>query len=244
MQIKTEIKTEVVSIKHGTTTLNGHLFSKKESGDPRPAVIVCHAWAGCDTFARAAAERMVDLGYVGFAADLYGGGRVGTTKEENASLMQPLIDNRGLLRERLLTTFDAVRGLREVDANRVAVIGYCFGGLCALDLARTGCPITATISFHGLLTPADHLQTERIPGKVLVLHGHLDPMVSEDEIIALKRELTGAGADWQLYIYGRALHAFTNPGANDPEFGTVYDAITDRRSKDSLKSLLKESFEE
>ena len=94
MQIKTEIKTEVISIKHRTTTLNGHLFSKKESNDPRPAVIVCHAWAGCDTFARAAAEQMVDLGYVGFAADLYGGGRVGTTKEENASLMQPLIDNR------------------------------------------------------------------------------------------------------------------------------------------------------
>ena len=117
MQIKTKIKTEVVSIKHGTTTLNGHLFSKKESNDPRPAVIVCHAWAGCDTFARDAAERMVDLGYVGFAADFYGGGRVGTTKEENASLMQPLIDNRGLLRERLLTTFDTVRELREVDAK-------------------------------------------------------------------------------------------------------------------------------
>ena len=122
-----QIKTNVVSIKHGTTTLNGHLFSRKESSGPRPAVIVCHAWAGCNSFARDAAEQMVDLGYVGFAADLYGEGRVGTSNEENASLMQPLIDNRGLLRERLLTTFDAVRELSEVDASRVAVIGYCFG---------------------------------------------------------------------------------------------------------------------
>jgi dienelactone hydrolase len=236
------IQTEVVSIQHDATTLQGHLFSKKEFEGQRPAVIVCHAWAGCDDFARSAAERVVDLGYVGFAADLYGEGRVGASKEENAALMQPLLDDRGLLRKRLLSVFAAICDRKEVDAERVAVMGYCFGGLCALDLARTGCPLAATISFHGLLSSPNNLVTESIPGKVLVLHGHLDPMVSEEEIIALKSELTKAGADWQLHIYGRALHAFTNPEANDPDFGTVYDATTDRRSQESLKNVLTESF--
>jgi dienelactone hydrolase len=239
-----QVKTKTISTNHGATCLQGHLFSKRETGKPRPAVIVCHAWAGCDSFARSAAEQMVDLGYVGFAADLYGEGRVGTSKEENTSLMQPLVDDRALLRERLLTIFEAVQGLEEVDADRIAVIGYCFGGLCALDLARSGCPVAATISFHGLLSSPNSVATEIIPGKVLVLHGHLDPMVSEEEITALKKELTTAGADWQLSIYGQALHAFTNPEANDPDFGTVYDPAIDRRSKESLKNLLAESFGE
>ena len=126
----------------------------------------------------------------------------------------------------------------------MAVIGYCFGGLCALDLARSGCPVAATVSFHGLLSSPDSLATEPIPGKVLVLHGHLDPMVSQEEITSLKKELTTAGADWQLSVYGRALHAFTNPEANDPDFGTVYDAATDRRSWQALEHLLTESFAE
>ena len=234
----------MVSIDHNGTQLLGRLFTDAEANSSRPAIIVCHAWAGCDAFAQRQAEKFVDLGYVGFAADLYGDGRVGTSKDENAALMQPLLDDRGLLRERLLSIFAAIRDREEVDAQRVAVIGYCFGGLCALDLARSGCPLAATISFHGLLSSPNSLATESIPGKVLVLHGHLDPMVSQEEITSLKKELTTAGADWQLSIYGRALHAFTNPEANDPDFGTVYDAATDRRSWQALENLLTESFAE
>ena len=237
-------KSEVVFIQHGSTQLHGHVFSKEEADAPRPAVIVCHAWAGCDAFARNVAEKMADWGYIGFAADLYGEGRVGRSTEENASLMQPLIENRELLRQRLLAIFDTVCQLPGVDSNRIAVIGYCFGGLCALDLARSGRPVVATISFHGLLTPPDPLGTESISGKVLVLHGHLDPMVSQEQIVALKHELTTAGADWQLHVYGRALHAFTNPEANDPKLGTIYDSITDRRSEASCKIILEESFSE
>ena len=241
-KIVMQTESQIISVKHNGTKLLGHLFSDAESKDPRPAVIVCHAWAGCDAFALKQAETMASLGYAGFAADLYGEGRVGTSTEENAELMQPLVENRGLLRERLRTIFNAVCELPQVDTDRIAVIGYCFGGLCALDLARSGCPVVATVSFHGLLTAADSLATESIKGKVLVLHGHLDPMVSEDEIIALKRELSEAGADWQVHIYGRALHAFTNPQANDRELGTIYDAVSAQRSEISLKNILRESF--
>ena len=237
-----QTQTQVIPIEHAGTQLQGHLFAPEDVGSPRPAVIVCHAWAGCDAFARSKAEKISDLGYIGFAADLYGEGRVGTSKEENAALMQPLLDDRGLLRERLLAIYEAVRDRPEVDADHIAVIGYCFGGLCALDLARSGSPLVTTVSFHGLLSSPDNLATEPIPGKVLVLHGHLDPMVSQEEIVALKSELTEAGADWQLLIYGRALHAFTNPEANDPDFGTVYDAATDRRSWQALENALTESF--
>jgi dienelactone hydrolase len=233
---------EKISTQHGQAQLEGYLICPQGTDAPLPAVIVCHAWAGCDAFAQRSAEKLAELGYVGFAADLYGEGRVGESKEENAALMQPLIDDRKLLRERLVTIYQAVCGLPQVDADRVAAIGYCFGGLCALDLARSGSPLAAIVSFHGLLAAPEGLTTEKIQAKVLVLHGDLDPMVSSEQVLALEKELTEAGADWQLHTYGHTLHAFTNPEANDPEFGTVYNAVADRRSWQALAGLLREIF--
>ena len=221
----------------------GQLIYQEGIQTPLPTVIVCHAWAGCDAFAVRSAERLAELGYAGFAADLYGEGRVGTSKEENAALMQPLLEDRGLLRDRLVTIYESLRSLVQVDAEKIAAIGYCFGGLCALDLARSGSPLLGFVSFHGLLAAPEGLPTEKISAKVLLLHGNLDPMVPTEQVLAVQKEMTTeAGADWQMHMYGQTMHAFTNPQANDPDFGTVYSESADKRSWQSLVHFLEEVF--
>jgi dienelactone hydrolase len=130
-----------------------------------------------------------------------------------------------------------------VDSKRVAAIGFCFGGLCVLDLARTGADLAGVASFHGLLNSPGNTQGKKIKAKVLVLHGNDDPMVPVEQVVALEKELTAAGADWQIHTYGHTVHAFTNPAANDPKFGTVYEPKADRRSWQSLRNFLEEIFE-
>jgi dienelactone hydrolase len=205
-----------------------------------PVVMIHHAWGGRDQFVADKAQKLAELGYLAFAADVYGNGRVGSCREENAALMQPLMQNRGLLRQRLTAAFDAARNLPRADAQRIATMGFCFGGLCALDLARSGVDLRAAISFHGLLLPPTGVELKSINAKVLVLHGHDDPMVQPEQVLALQNELTAAGVDWQVHVYGRTLHAFTNPQANDADFGTVYQADADRRSWQSMQNFLQE----
>jgi dienelactone hydrolase len=128
----------------------------------------------------------------------------------------------------------------EVDETRIAAIGFCFGGLCVLDLARTGADIRGVTSFHGLLTPSPATTGNRIAAKILVLHGWDDPMATPEHLVALGHELTRMEADWQIHAYGNAMHAFTNPAANNPDFGTVYQADADRRSWAAMRAFLAE----
>ena len=208
----------------------------------RPAVLVNHAWGGRDEFVEEKAKKLAELGYVGFALDVYGKGVSGGSKEENAKLMQPFMQDRAMLQKRLLAAFTAVKSLPCVDATKVAAIGFCFGGLCVLDLARSGADLKGVVSFHGLLSAPEQSSKRRIKAKILALHGHDDPLVPVDQVLAWEQELTAAGADWQLHTYGNTMHAFTNPVANDPEFGTVYNAIADRRSWYGMVGFLDEIF--
>ncbi len=212
------------------------------SRDTRPAVLISHAWAGRGEQEEHRAEQLAELGYVGFALDMYGKGKRGTSKEENAALMQPLIDDRTVLQRRMNLALDVCRKQKEVDGDRVAAMGFCFGGLCALDLARTGAEVAGVASFHGLFSPPGNTDGNRISAKVLVLHGWDDPMAKPDQVLALAEELSAMGADWQIHAYGDTVHAFTNPAADDPDFGTVYDADADRRSWQSLQLFLAEIF--
>ena len=212
------------------------------SRDARPAVLISHAWTGRGEQEEHRAEQLAELGYVGFALDLYGKGKRGTSKEENAALMQPLLDDRTVLQRRMNLALDVCRKQKVVDANRVAAIGFCFGGLCVLDLARTGAEVAGVASFHGLFSPPGNTEGRRISAKVLVFHGWDDPMAKPDQVLALAEELSTVGADWQIHAYGNTVHAFTNPAADDPDFGTVYDADADRRSWQSLQLFLAEIF--
>jgi dienelactone hydrolase len=210
--------------------------------EPRPAVLVSHAWRGRSDFENSQAEWLAGLGYVGFALDLYGKGVLGSNPEENRRLMQPYMDDRGKLQRHMQRALHEARQLPEVDASRVAAIGFCFGGLCVLDLARSGADLRGVASFHGLLTPAGNTAGKRFEGSVLVLHGWEDPLAPPRELLALGAELTALGADWQVHAYGNTLHAFTNPAADDAAHGLKFDRLANDRSRRSLQSFLAELF--
>jgi len=208
----------------------------------RPAVLISHAWGGRDDFVAEKANKLAELGYVGFALDMYGKGVRGSSPEQNSKLMQPFMADRGLLQKRIKAALYAVRLLPWVDDSKIAAMGFCFGGLCVLDLARAGADLKGVVSFHGLLGAPDNLETNAIKAKVLALHGHDDPMGPFEQVLAFEQEMTKAGADWQLHTYGHTMHAFTNPKANDPAFGTVYQANADKRSWLAMKNFLAEVF--
>ena len=206
----------------------------------RPAVMICHAWAGRGEHEQAIAHRLAELGYVGIALDLYGKGVRGQNNEDCQALMTPLVENRALLQERLKLAISAVHEQDYVQADNTVIAGYCFGGLCALDAARSNAPILGAASFHGLLGKPDNLEGQKISAKIIIFHGYDDPMVPPQDLIAFANEMTEAGADWQIHTYGSTMHAFTNKAANDPGFGTVYSESADRRSFESFNNFLEE----
>lgn len=240
------IVSNTVGYLDGDVLLEGFFAYDDAIEKRRPAVIINHAWAGRNEFVEEKAVRLAELGYFAFALDMYGKGIVGRNNEECAQLMQPFMEDRGLILKRMEAALYAVKLLPWVDDKKIACIGFCFGGLCVLDLARSGADVKGVVSFHGLLNPpVDSVVNplEKIKAKVLVLNGADDPMVSAEQVVALQQELTLAGADWQTHTYGHTMHAFTNPVANDPVFGTVYQADADKRSWLAMKNFLLELFE-
>ena len=236
------IKERLIVYEHNGAVLEGFLAYDSATDKPRPGVLISHAWAGRGEFECQKARDLAELGYAGFALDLYGKGVLGSGTEENSRLMMPFLQDRALLQSRLKLSHEVMQAQPEVNPKKTAAIGFCFGGLCVLDLARIGTNIKGVISFHGLFTPPANIKSRKIKAKVLVLHGNDDPMVPVEMVTAFERELTRAGADWQIHVYGNTRHAFTNPQANDPDFGTVYSANADRRSWQSMRNFLEEIF--
>ena len=156
--------------------------------------------------------------------------------------MTACLADRAALGRRLAAWHERLAGVPEVDGNRTAAIGFCFGGLCALDAARTGVGVRGAASFHGLLAPHPHSVNGDASTRILVMHGWDDPLATPDDVLALAKELTTLGFDWQLHAYGHTQHAFTNPNADDPSAGTVYNAAADRRSAAALRLFLAELF--
>ncbi len=236
--------TRYVDYQDGNTQLEGYL-AYDETDARKPAVLIAHDWSGRREFACKAAERVAAMGYVGFALDMYGKGifgRDGDT-EGNAALMNPYASDRTRLRQRINAALPAVRELPQVDTARIAAMGYCFGGMCVLELARSGADVRGVISIHGIFTPGN-VANEKIAAKVLCLHGHDDPMVPPEQVFAFEKEMTEAGVDWQVHVYGGTMHAFTNPVANNPSFGTVYKEIAAKRAYQSITNFLGEIFQQ
>lgn len=227
---------------HEDQNLDGYLAYEGNIDTPRPAVLVMHDWSGRNEFACQKAEMLAKLGYLGFAVDMYGEGRIGDTVEEKQALMMPLANDRGLLRARVLAAFDTVVGMDAVDNQRIAVMGFCFGGLCALDLARSGADLVGAISFHGLLNKPHDLPSSTIKAKILALHGYDDPMVTPADVNTFCQEMTESGADWQMHMYGHTQHGFTNPLAHDKKSGIIYNSLAASRSLQLMTAFLKEVF--
>lgn len=237
------MQSEYIDYQDGSTTCEAYAAHDGKSDARRPCVLISHAWAGQSDGEREVADRLAGLGYLAFALDNYGKGRRGTSMEENGKLMQPFIDDRKMLRDRLLSGLTAAQKHPLCDPERIAAIGYCFGGLCVLDLARSADPrVRGVVSFHGLFGSPGIGEQKPISAKVLILHGWDDPMATPDNVLEVTRELTAAGADWQLHAYGATVHAFSNPEANLPEHGILYKESAARRSWQAMKNFLEEIF--
>lgn len=237
------LQTKTIEYHDGHTLLKGYYAFDDSISGKRPAVLVVHDWSGCNELAKQKADKLAEMGYVGFAVDMFGEGITGQTNPEKVALMKPLMENRAALAERITSALRAAKKIEQVDATKIAAIGFCFGGLCALDLARTGVDIKGVVSFHGLLVAPDQHKHPPIKAKVLVLHGHDDPMVPPAQVTTFEKEMVAAKADWQLYIYGNTKHAFMNPEAHDDNLGTVYNELTSRRAWIAMQGFLKEIFE-
>lgn len=224
------------------TTCEALLAWDDAAAGPQPGVLVAHAWAGRTEFEEDKARGLAAQGYVGMALDVYGKGVRGGDNDENAALMAPFMEDRGLLLARLQQALVTLREQPEVDAAHCAGIGYCFGGLCMLDLARAGTDLAGVVSVHGLFTAPENGRADGVRARVLCLHGYDDPMAPPQALLELAGEFSAAGADWQVHAYGGTLHAFTNPGANNPDFGTVYSPRADARATRSISNFLEELF--
>ncbi len=223
------VTTRLVDYEVGGIRFEGMLAWDDASTAPRPGVLICHTIRGRTEFEEEKARKLAEQGYVALAADAYGRDQVGNLDVSRAN-MEALLADRPHLQARLLAAVMALASQPEVDDRRLGAIGYCFGGLCVLDLARIGAPLLGVASFHGLFTPPGNTDGNSSNAAVLALHGWDDPMATPDSVVALGKELTALGTDWQIHGYGNTMHAFTYPPANDAERGTVYNANADRRS--------------
>jgi len=220
-----------------------HVIVHDGTGRVLPTVIVIPTVMGVQPLEIGFAEKLVELGYHVVVADLFGRRFTpGVDKEAAFAAMGALRADRAALRGRLLAIVEEVRKREHVDASRIAVIGYCFGGQCALDVARSGADVAAVASFHGLFDPPG-LPPSPIKAKVAAYHGWDDPMVPPEAVVALGQELTAGGADWQIHAYGHVGHGFTNPNASQLGIaGVAYNEAANRRSWASLLNFLGEAL--
>lgn len=228
--------------------LEGKYFAPESKNESSlPIVMVAHAWDGLTQEVEDKCQALAGEGSIAFAIDIYGEGRVSTDHGELPSLVMPFVEDRDLFLRRMQLAFEAAGTIPGGDPKRIAAIGFCFGGMGVLDLARSGVELAAAVSFHGGLSAPQLKSTStqsgvRIGSKILVLHGHDDPLVSAEEVRAFEKEMTDKEADWQLISYGHTLHAFTRLDAESPELGVQYNPVVAKRAWQSMLNLFQEVF--
>lgn len=236
------LHTEAVEYQQGDTTCEGYLAYDDAVKGARPGVLVVHDYLGCDSYAKMRADMLAKLGYVAFAADIYGKGVRPSGPPEAMAQVTKYKGDRALLRARVNAALDVLRKQPQCDTKRVAAIGYCFGGTTVLELARSGADIAGIVTFHGGLdTPTR--DAKNIKCKVLICHGADDPYVPAADVTALQDELRTAGVDWQMIYYSGAVHSFTRQSSgNDNSKGAAYNEKADKRSWEAMKEFFGEIF--
>jgi len=219
-----------------------HVFVGRRDGEARPTVILIPTVMGVSDLEIGFGKQLVELGYNAFVADTFGKKFRGADRDTMFGELGRLKADRAALLRRLEAILDRAHAQDEVEDNQIVVAGYCFGGMCALDLARSGADIRAAVSFHGLFDPPG-LPEKKITAKVVAFHGWDDPMVPPEAVVALGKELTEAGSDWQIHAYGHVGHGFTNPHAHKIGIdGVAYNELAAERSWTAFINLLEELF--
>ncbi len=235
--------TRTIEYKDGDTVLSGYLVVDTSKSGKRPGILICHAWKGLGKHEKDTAERLARLGYVAFALDIYGKGVRAESAKEARALSSKYKSNRDLLRRRVNAGLARLKEFEQVDPAKTAAIGFCFGGTTVLELARSGAETLGVVSFHGGLGTPTPKDARKIKAKVLVLHGGDDPHAPISEVVGLIEEMKKADVDWQVTLYGGAVHSFTDPGSgNDPSRGAAYDKQAATRSWQDMLNFFNELF--
>jgi dienelactone hydrolase len=237
------IKTREVEYRQGDTVLQGLVAWDDALPGKRPGVLVVHEWWGLNEHARNQARRLAEAGYVGFALDLYGKGKVATHPQDAQAFVAEATKDPGVVAARFNAALEQLKRDPHVDPARIAAIGYCFGGAVALDMARAGADLAAVVTFHGALATKTPAQPGKVKARILVLTGAADPFVPPEQVAAFEREMKGAGAQVEVVSYPGAKHGFTNPEAAQHGMSQLaYDPAADRQSWAALLKLLNDVF--
>ncbi len=237
-----EIVTKTIEYKQGDQILEGFLAYDDAIKGKMPGVLIIHEWWGVNDFAKEKVKELARLGYVAFAADMYGKDKV-TSDQKQAAEWASGVRGKPLMRERAAAGLEVLRNQKMTDKNKIAAIGFCFGGTGVLELAYSGADIAGVVSFHGGITSPKPEDLNRIKAKILVLHGAEDPHVSAEVIASFMEGMKKASADWQMVYFGGAVHSFTNPASgSDKTRGVAYDEKAARRSWQYMKLFFDEIF--
>ncbi len=240
--VEAAVRTQDVTYTSGSVTLQGYLAYNDKITGKRPGVLVVHEWKGISAYEKMRVEQLASMGYVAFAADIYGKDVRPSTTEEASRTAAIYRNDRGLLRARALAGLQVLKEFRYTDPSRVAAIGYCFGGTTVLEMARANAGLAGVVSFHGNLDTPNRA-AGRIATKILALTGADDPYVPPAQRLAFEEEMRAAQTDWQMIIYGGAVHSFTNPASgNNPASGVAYNKTADRRSFAAMQAFFGELF--
>lgn len=240
------IQTREITYQSGAATMRGFLAWDDAIEGRRPGVLVVHEWWGQNAYARERAKQVAQLGYTALALDMYGDGKLATHPAEASALLDAVMGNAGLLRERFLAAQDLLKQQPGVDPDHIAAIGYCMGGAIVLQMAREGADLDIVASFHGALGAKSRARRGEVKAQVLVFNGESDPMVTPEQVAALREEMAAAGADFTYVGYPGAKHSFTNPEADalgrQFDLPLAYDAGADADSWGKLQAALKTAF--
>jgi dienelactone hydrolase len=241
--LQAAVRTEVVEYRQGETVLEGWLANDPASSTKRPGILVVHQWKGLGAYEKKRAEMLAQLGYNVLCVDIYGKGVRADNPTDAASLAGKYKADRALLRARVNAGLEVLKKHPLTDPDRMAAIGYCFGGTTVLELARSGAQLSGVVSFHGALDTPNAGDARQIRCKVLALHGADDPFVPVKDVTAFEAEMRASGSDWQLVSYGGAVHSFTDWNAgSDNSKGAAYNEKADRRSWQAMRQFFDELF--
>jgi dienelactone hydrolase len=239
-----KVVSKIVEYDHEGVTLEGYLAWDDAFEGKRPGVLVIHQWMGVSDNERMRADMLAELGYIAFAADVYGKGVRPRNVDEAREQAGKYYGDRELFRARIAAGLAELKAQSDVDKSRVAAIGYCFGGGGVLELARSGAELNGVVSFHGSLDTPLPASKGDVRTKVLVCHGAVDPYVKPEAFTGFVEEMENAGVDYQLIMYAGAVHAFTQKGAgDDPSKGAAYNEAADKRSWRAMRDFFEEIFE-